>query len=178
MPSASADCATSLPMAPRPMTSSVLAKNLAAGELLLAFSAALPTFSSSSALSRTHATPPMMSRLASSMPASTSSFTALALAPGVLKTAMPASANLSRGDVVHASAGAGHGLQVRGHFHLSCMSAERTRMGVGLVDVLGDLIVVGEQGQALQERCCSGSRSCTRKVLSVGIPSIPVLLAR
>ena len=54
----------------------------------MAFSAALPT-AGSAAFSFTQPMPPTMSRLASSMPAITSSFTPLAFAPGVLKTTMP-----------------------------------------------------------------------------------------
>ena len=108
------------------MTPSVLPRISPPANCFLAFSAALPTFSSS-ALSRTHATPPMMSRLASSMPASTSSFTALALAPGVLKTAMPASANLSRGMLFTPAPARATAFRFAGT-SISCMSAERTRM--------------------------------------------------
>ncbi len=80
-------------------------------------------------------------------------------------------------DVVHASAGAGHGLQVRGHFHLVHVGGAHED-GVGLVDVLGDLVVVGEQGQALRRDVVQAVDLVHEKLLSVGIPSIPRTLAR
>ena len=126
MPSASAAWATFAPMAPRPITPSVLPMISPPANCFLAFSADLPTFSSS-ALARTHSTPPMMSREASSMPASTSSFTALALAPGVLNTAMPASANLSSGMLFTPAPARATALHFAG-MSMTCISAERTRM--------------------------------------------------
>ena len=80
-------------------------------------------------------------------------------------------------DVVHASAGAGHGLQVRGHFHLVHVGGAHED-GVGLVDVLNDLVVVGEQGQALRRDVVQAVDLVHEKLLSVGIPSIPRTLAR
>ena len=66
----------------------LLALNLAASKCLLLFSVSLVMLSSS-ALALHHSIPPTISRDAMSMPAITSSFTPLALAPGVLNTTMP-----------------------------------------------------------------------------------------
>ena len=84
-------------MAPRPMTPSVFPWISGPTNWLLPFSTCLATLVSPGFRPLAHSMPPTMSREASSRPASTSSFTALALAPGVLNTQMPAAVHLSTG---------------------------------------------------------------------------------
>ena len=88
MPSAAAAFATFCPIAPRPMTPSFLPRISVPANAFFAFSAVF-AMSASAALAFTHSIPPMTSRLASSIAASTSSFTPFAFAPGVLNTTMP-----------------------------------------------------------------------------------------
>ena len=98
MPMLSPMLATSAPMAPRPTTPRVLRYSSGPTKADLPFSTAAATSTPGvRACSFTHATPPLTSREASSMAHSTSSFTALALAPGVLNTTMPASEQRSTG---------------------------------------------------------------------------------
>ena len=65
-----------------------------------AFSISLLIFGLS-LFSLTHSIPPLISRAARSIPATKSSFTPLALAPGVLKTTIPLSAHLSTGILLY-----------------------------------------------------------------------------
>ena len=88
--------ATSTPMAPRPITPSVLPDSSGPAKRLLFFSTSF-SMSGSAARVLHHSTPSVILREASSRPATTSSLTALALAPGELKTTTPFSAILSRG---------------------------------------------------------------------------------
>ena len=97
MPSCTAALATSTPIAPRPMTPSVLPRSSGPTKAFLPFSTAFSTSAPLPLSVRTHSMPPTMSRQESSMPASTISATALAFAPGVLNTQMPASEHLSTG---------------------------------------------------------------------------------
>ena len=108
MPRRIAASATRLPILPRPMTPSVWPRQLEAGELLLAVLDLLLDSSSSSPSQRRARSRSAGTRLraAISMPASTSSFTALALAPGALNTGTPRSAHRRHRDVVGAGAGA------------------------------------------------------------------------
>ena len=83
--------ATSAPMAPSPMIPSFLPLISQPANCFFCFSASLSMFSLSFCWA-THSIPPTISRDARSIPASTSSFTPLALAPGVLNTTIPFSA--------------------------------------------------------------------------------------
>ena len=91
MPSASAMSATMEPMAPRPTMPSVLPRSSPPANRAFSFSssACMAAESVMPPSDCAYAMPGRMPRVASSMPANTSSFTALALAPGVLKTTMP-----------------------------------------------------------------------------------------
>ena len=90
--------ATSAPMAPRPTTPRVLRYSSGPTKADLPFSTAAATSTPSAwACSCTHLAPPITSREANSMAQITSSFTALALAPGVLNTTIPASEQRSTG---------------------------------------------------------------------------------
>ena len=88
--------ATSTPMAPRPIIPSFLPEISVPANAFFAFSATL-AISPSSLLSFTHSIPPTISREARIIAATTSSFTPLALAPGVLNTTIPFSAHSSSG---------------------------------------------------------------------------------
>ena len=91
IPSAEAAFATIAPMAPRPMIPSFLPMISHPANCFFCFSASLSMSSWSFSLA-THSIPPTISREARSIPASTSSFTPFALAPGVLNTTTPFSA--------------------------------------------------------------------------------------
>ena len=96
MPKSRAAFATSTPMAPRPMTPRVFPAISGPMNCFLPASTAFSTFSLSVRVC-THCAPLMMRREDTKRPASTSSFTALALAPGVLNTGIPISVHLSMG---------------------------------------------------------------------------------
>ena len=85
----------------------------------------------SSALSRHHAMPSTMPRLPSRSAHSTISFTALALAPGVLNTTMPSSAQRSVG-MLFTPAPARAMARRPSPNAMSCMAALRTRMADAL----------------------------------------------
>ena len=74
----------------------------------------------------THSIPPTTSRAANSMPAITSSFTPLALAPGVLNTTIPFWAHLSRGMLLTPAPALATASRFSGR-SISCMEALRTR---------------------------------------------------
>ena len=97
MPRDNAMLATNDPMAPRPMTPSVFLYSSGPMKAALPFSTTVVTSTPEATCCRTHWMPPSTSREPISMAHSTSSFTALALAPGVLNTTMPASEQRSRG---------------------------------------------------------------------------------
>ena len=97
MPSWMAALATREPIAPRPTTPSVLRKISGPTKADLPFSTTVETSTPDAACSRTQFSAPGISREPISMAHSTSSFTALALAPGVENTAMPASEQRSMG---------------------------------------------------------------------------------
>ena len=113
-------------MAPKPITPSFLPMISVPANAFLAFSAALPMLGSS-ALSRHHWMPPAMSRAPIIRPAITSSLTALALAPGVLNTTMPASAHLSSGMLFTPAPARAIARKPSGN-STSCSDALRTRM--------------------------------------------------
>ncbi|CDC83945.1 uncharacterized protein BN746_02745 [Erysipelotrichaceae bacterium CAG:64] len=92
---AAAALATSTPIAPSPITPSFLPAISGPTKLLFPFSTALEISSPSRVL--THSMPFVILREDISSPAITSSFTALALAPGVLKTTIPCSLQRSSG---------------------------------------------------------------------------------
>ena len=99
MPKSRPKRATKLPIAPKPTTPSVLPASSAPANRF--FSRSISAFISPAPMSGScdcaNAMPPTISREASSMAAATSSFTALALAPGVLKTGIPRSLQTSSG---------------------------------------------------------------------------------
>jgi hypothetical protein len=83
--------------------------------------------------------PSMMPRALSSMPAITSSLTALALAPGVLKTTIPCRLYSADRYIVHAGPGAGDGEQRGGNFDaLELLAAQEKSVRVG--DVAADFV--------------------------------------
>ena len=130
MPRLRAELATLTPMAPRPMTPSFLPLISGPAKADLPFSTSLP-----------HSSPLPFRELANSMPGMilrevrnraqrTSSLTALALAPGVLKTTMPSSAQRSTGTLL-VPAPALAMARVFGANSVSCILALRTRMASG-----------------------------------------------
>ena len=88
------------------------------------FSAAFAIFSSSLADS-TQLIPPTISLQARSIPAITSSFTPLALAPGVLNTTIPFSAHFSRGMLLTPAPALATARRLSGNW-VSCIEALRT----------------------------------------------------
>ena len=97
MPRWCAAFATSTPIAPRPITASFLPLISQPAKLLLPFSTVFPTSSPLPLSVCAHCIPPTISLDASRSPASVSSLTAFAFAPGVLKTTIPFSLHLSIG---------------------------------------------------------------------------------
>src|SRR5690606_136175 len=89
MPSATPTLATRPPMAPRPMTPSVRPSSSTPANAFLPDSTALCNTASSPSSPRANNQPGPMERDAMMSPATTSSFTALALAPGALNTGTP-----------------------------------------------------------------------------------------
>ncbi len=85
-----------------------------------------------------------MLRAARNMPASTSSFTALALAPGALNTGMPFFESASTGMLLVPAPARPTARRMSGIATL-CMSAERTRMASGLPISRGDFEAVARQ---------------------------------
>ena len=84
----------------------------------------------SAACSVTQQLPPMISREAMSRAAMTSSFTALAFAPGVLNTGTPISASSSSGMLFTPTPARPTASTVSGSA-MPCMSAERTMIARG-----------------------------------------------
>ena len=117
--------ATLTPIAPRPMTPNFLPITSVPANFFFSFSAAL-AMSALSLDALTHSIPPTTSRAANSMPAITSSFTPLALAPGVLNTTIPFSAHLSRGMLLTPAPALATASRFSGSSS-SCMEALRTR---------------------------------------------------
>ena len=92
--------------------------------LFFSFSAA-PAICSSPACAFTHSIPPIISREAKSNPAITSSFTPFALAPGVLKTTIPFSAQVFRGILLTPAPALATAFTLSGNT-VSCKDALRT----------------------------------------------------
>ncbi|OQA17864.1 MAG: hypothetical protein BWY61_02093 [Firmicutes bacterium ADurb.Bin354] len=126
MPRAIAALATLTPIAPRPMIPSFLPRISVPANFFFSFSAAFARFSSS-ASDLTHSIPPTISREARSIPARTSSLTAFALAPGVLKTTTPFSAHLSRGILLTPAPARATAKSFSGS-SISCIAALLTRI--------------------------------------------------
>ena len=126
MPRSTAAFATSAPTAPKPMTPSFLPLISLPANCFLAFSAVLAMFSLF-AFSRHQSIPPKMSRLPRSKAQITISFTALALAPGVLKTTMPSSAQRYNGILFTPAPARAIARKPEGNC-ISCIAALRTRM--------------------------------------------------
>ena len=98
MPKRNASLANIAPIAPRPMTPNVLPEISVPANWLLPFSTC---FSTSSPLNVwTQSSPSLIGRAAMIIAANTSSLTALAFAPGVLKTTTPASEHSSTGTLL------------------------------------------------------------------------------
>ena len=126
MSSATAALATLTPMAPRPMTPSFLPMISVPAKFFFSFSAAF-AISAMSLDAFTHSIPPTTSLAANSIPAITSSFTPLALAPGVLNTTTPCSAHLSRGILLTPAPALATARSFSG-ISISCMDALLTNM--------------------------------------------------
>src|SRR6185295_5707902 len=130
MPSASAELATSTPIAPRPTTPSVRPGSSKPTNFFLPFSTASSIAWSSPDWDLANDQAWVMLRAARNMPASTSSFTALALAPGALNTGMPFFDRASTGMLLVPAPARPTARRLSGSASL-CMSAERTRMASG-----------------------------------------------
>ena len=89
--------ATSAPVAPRPSTPTVLPMSSGPAKFDFPFSTSAGILSPSPAMLFTHSMLPTTSREAMTMEHTVCSFTASALAPGLLKTTTPSSAYLSTG---------------------------------------------------------------------------------
>ena len=122
--------ATLTPIAPRPTTPSVLPASSGPANWLLPFSTSLPTASPSALRLSAHAAPSVTRRPARTRPASTSSFTALEFAPGVLNTTTPASLHLSSGMLLTPAPARAIARRLSGS-SVSCRLALRTRMPSG-----------------------------------------------
>ena len=122
--------ATRMPMAPRPTTPSVLPWISGPAKALLPFSTNFSTWSPWPFRVFTQSMAGPIFREVRNREASTSSFTALALAPGVLNTTMPFSRHLSTG-MLFTPAPARAMASRFSPSSMSCMEAERTRMPSG-----------------------------------------------
>src|SRR6478736_1924946 len=130
MPSASAQLATSTPMAPSPITPSVRPGSSEPTKSFLPFSTATSMAESSPVWARANSQAGPMLRTAMNRPAMTSSFTALALAPGVLKTGMPRAASAATGMLLVPAPARATAITESGSAIL-CMSAERSSTASG-----------------------------------------------
>ena len=130
IPKASAAFATRIPIAPRPTTPRVLPAISGPTKEDFPFSTSLPTSSPFPFNVPAHSMPGTILREVNNKAAITSSFTAFALAPGVLNTTIPSCTHLSTGILlVPAPARA-----IASRFLLnsiSCIAAERTRIASG-----------------------------------------------
>ena len=130
IPRSTAASATSLPIAPRPITPSVLPLISGPANADLPFSTVLPTLSPSS-LIVLHQSIAFVTFLdESKRPRITSSFTAFAFAPGVLKTTMPLSAQSATG-ILFVPAPALAIARSDFGISISCIDAERTIIASG-----------------------------------------------
>ena len=134
MPRETAALATRAPIAPRPMTPSVLPRSSGPTNCFLPFSTSLASVS----LPFSFCAQAMASgrlRLPATSAPMTSSATALALAPGVLKTTMPAAVHLSMGILLVPAPARAMASRLSGR-GTSCRSALRTRMPWGAAQSL------------------------------------------
>ena len=129
MPSATAALATRAPMAPSPMTPSVLPRSSGPTNCFLPFSTSL-AMASRPFKPCAHCTAGVRLRLPATSAPTTSSATALALAPGVLKTTMPARVQSSMGMLLVPAPARAMASRLSGR-GAPCMSALRTRMPCG-----------------------------------------------
>ena len=106
---------------------------------------------------RAHARSPRPGRCCApreTCPASTSSFTALALAPGALKTGMPRWLSFATGMLLVPAPARATASTLAG-ISIECTSAERTRIASGCADLRGDFVAVARQSlEAAHARCC------------------------
>jgi hypothetical protein len=109
------------------------------GEGLLAVLDPLVQVGVAASRPRRTAAPPAMLRAAISMPASTSSLTALALAPGALNTGTPRALIAGTGMLFVPGAGAADGLHRRCDGEQTVHVGRTHEDGVGVGDVLADL---------------------------------------
>ena len=130
MPTATATFATRIPIAPKPTTPRVLPVISGPTNWLLPFSTFLPISSPLPLRVFAHSMPSTTFLEASSRPVRTSSLTALALAPGVLKTQMPCSVHLSLGILLVPAPALAIASRLSPN-SMSCMAAERTRIASG-----------------------------------------------
>ena len=131
IPSSAAAFATNAPIAPRPMTPSFLPFISGPTNWLLPFSTSLPTSSPLPFKVFAQSIAAVTLRLLMSRPSITSSFTAFALAPGVLNTTIPFSLHLSTG-ILFTPAPALAIASKSSPSSISCIEAERTSIACGL----------------------------------------------
>ena len=130
MPSRIAASATRQPMRPSPITPSVCPASSKPAKAFLPLSTvcSMSGAAGSSALTKRSAAGRL--RAAISMPAITSSFTALALAPGALKTGTPRALIAATGMLLVPAPARPIACTLAG-MSIECMSAERTRIASG-----------------------------------------------
>ncbi len=150
MPSACAALATFTPIAPRPTTPSVLpASSLPTKRFFSA--STLWCRSSPGSRPRTKASASAMLRAASSMPATTSSLTALAFAPGALNTGTPRADSSATGMLLVPAPARATAFTLAA-IGLLCMSAERTSTASGSATSLAVAYrAVGRRSRPLRE---------------------------
>ena len=129
MPSATAALATRAPMAPNPMTPSVLPRSSGPTKAFLPFSTSLAIVSRPLRVCAQFTASTRLRLPATSAP-TTSSATALALAPGVLNTTMPLFVQSSTGMLFVPAPARAMASRLSGS-GASCISALRTRMPCG-----------------------------------------------
>ena len=155
MPRSMAALATSAPMAPRPMTPSVLPEISLPAKAFFAFSASLPMVGESALL----AAPGGAGQDAATCQqhaAQDELLHGVRVGAGGVEHDDAGFGALVERDVVHAGAGAGDGEQAFGQVHVVHGGAAHEHAG-GLRDVVGKLVVGPEQVGSAWRRCCSGS---------------------
>src|SRR6266478_2079446 len=130
MPSLIAASATRLPILPRPITPSVCCGSSMPANCFFSASTRFARVSSSQLSEPTNRTAGTRLRAAISIPARTSSFTALAFAPGALNTGTPRFDNAATGMLFTPAPARPTALR-EGPNSRRCRSAERTRMASG-----------------------------------------------
>ena len=135
--------ATSAPMAPRPMTPSVLPKISWPAKAFFAFSASLPMVGES-ACSRHQAAPGQDAAACQQHAAQNELLHGVRVGAGGVEHDDAGFGALVKRDVVHTRAGAGDGQQAFGKVHVVHGGAAHEHAG-SLRDVVGELIVGSEQ---------------------------------